>query len=112
MKPTKIALEFMVKHWKSNNDNKETGNTKGMGREDVGGCFRLGGRDSPSEEKKFKLGQKSEKEPTMCRGEGGVGMGTRWANIMDKCPEVRECLAHENGEGQCGALGVRDEKMG
>lgn len=65
----------MVKRWRSNNDNKETGNTKGMRREDVGGRFRLGGWGSPSKEKKFELEQKPEKEATMSRGEGGFGPG-------------------------------------
>lgn len=31
---------------------------------------------------------------------------------MVKWPEVRKSLAHENGEGQCGAAEVRDEKTG
>lgn len=64
-------MEFMVKRWRSNNDNKETGNTKGMRREDVGDRFRLGGWGSPSKEKKFKLEQKPEKEATMSGGGGG-----------------------------------------
>lgn len=75
-----------------------------MRREDVGDRFRLGGWGSPSKEKKFKLEQKPEKEATMSGGGGGLDRGT---NITVRWPEVRKSRAHENGEGQCGAAGVR-----
>lgn len=47
---------------------------------------------------------KQKPEPcTVCKGEGGLGGGARWANIMDRFPEVRS-LAQGNGEGECGAV--------